>query len=35
MLLNHSLENIMTRLARWYNIDIFWENPGSERDTFF
>lgn len=27
MLLNHSLENIMTRLARWYNIDIFWENP--------
>ena len=27
MLLNHSLENIMIRLARWYNIDIFWENP--------
>ena len=27
MLLNHSLENIMTRLARWYNIDRFWENP--------
>ena len=27
MLLNHSLENIMTRLPRRYNIDIFWENP--------
>ena len=27
MLMNHSLENIMTSLARWYNIDIFWENP--------
>lgn len=27
VLLNNSLENIMTRLARWYNIDIFWVNP--------
>ena len=27
MLLNHSLENIMTRLARCTDIDILWENP--------
>ena len=34
MLLNHSLENIMTRLARWYNIEIFWENPEVKEDHF-
>ena len=34
MLLNHSLENIMTRLARWYNIDIFWENPEVKENHF-
>ena len=27
VLLNNTLEDIMNRLGRWYNIDIFWVNP--------
>lgn len=27
VLRNNTLENIMTRLGRWYNIDVFWVNP--------
>lgn len=31
---DESLENIMRKISRWYNVDVYWEDDGTKKETY-